>query len=230
MTRGGGRRRSAGEAPARPAAPATGPPAVVRRRRPEGEDLDVDMTDESRRPSEIMRALGIRQAGEPVLSEPTVPFRLPRESEDVARIIARLLDKATLVAAAHRFELGLGLAAPQLGVARSAAVVLPSAGSSVVLVNPRVIDGSDGCVSDYECCASFLDVRGLVPRPTFVVVEHLGMDGRRRRTTFHSGLARLVAHEIDHLNGVLYDARMRLGSRPVPIGQEPHRLADRPGC
>jgi peptide deformylase len=50
-----------------------------------------------------------------------------------------------------------------------------------------------------------------------VHVEHQDLEGQRRTTTFEKGLARLVAHEVDHLNGVLYRQRMRPGVEPIPV-------------
>lgn len=173
--------------------------------------------DEGRRPSEIMRALGIRQVGEPVLSEPAERFELPREAEDAQRIVAELIDRATLVSGVHRFEHGMGLSAPQLGVPRAAAVVIPPEDAPIVLLNPTVVDLSVETVDGYEGCLSFFDVRGLVPRPRAVDVEHFGRLGERRLTRFRFGMARLVLHEIDHLNGVLYESRMRLGARTISV-------------
>jgi hypothetical protein len=45
------------------------------------------------------------------------------------------------------------------------------------------------------------------------------LDGRRRITVFERGTARLVAHEIYHLNGVLYTDRMQQGRQPIPVGE-----------
>ena len=57
-------------------------------------------------------------------------------------------------------------------------------------------------------CLSFFDVRGVVNRPLTLHVEHQDVDGQRRITIFDRGAARLVAHEIDHLHGLLYTNRM----------------------
>ena len=65
----------------------------------------------------------------------------------------------------------------------------------------------------------FFDVRGLVPRPLTLHVEHADIDGTRRITVFEHGLARLVAHEVDHLHGHLYVDRMRPGVTPIPVEQ-----------
>jgi peptide deformylase len=71
----------------------------------------------------------------------------------------------------------------------------------------------------YEGCLSFFDVRGLVPRPLVLHVEHQDIDGQRRITIFDRGTARLVAHEVDHLNGVLYTDRMTSGRAPIPVSE-----------
>src|SRR5919108_253141 len=61
----------------------------------------------------------------------------------------------------------------------------------------------------FEGCLSFFDVRGKVTRSLRVEVRHSDLNGDLRHTTFEQGDARLVAHEIDHLNGILYKDRMR---------------------
>jgi peptide deformylase len=52
-------------------------------------------------------------------------------------------------------------------------------------------------------------VRGRVPRPLTIHIEHQDVDGRRRIRIFEKGLARLAAHEIDHLHSVLYASVQR---------------------
>jgi peptide deformylase len=69
----------------------------------------------------------------------------------------------------------------------------------------------------YEGCLSFFDVRGRVPRPVAMHVDHRDIDGQRRITIFDRGIARLVAHEVNHLDGVLYRERMRPGVEPIPV-------------
>ncbi|MCA6091020.1 peptide deformylase [Streptomyces sp. SCA3-4] len=61
----------------------------------------------------------------------------------------------------------------------------------------------------FEGCLSFFDVRGMVPRPLTNTVVTTEPDGTEVTTVYERGLARLVAHEIDHLDGLLYTARMR---------------------
>ena len=70
-----------------------------------------------------------------------------------------------------------------------------------MLLNPRVVDASAETDEQYEGCLSFFDVRGLVPRPLRIDVEHARLGRHPRITSFEHGMARLVAHEIDHLRG-----------------------------
>lgn len=68
----------------------------------------------------------------------------------------------------------------------------------------------------YEGCLSFFDVRGKVPRSHVIHVEHTTIDGTQKITIFERGVARLVAHEVDHLHGRLYTDLMREGSPRFP--------------
>jgi peptide deformylase len=98
-------------------------------------------------------------------------------------------------------------------------VVLTSDGDSITLLNPRIIDQTTDTDDQYEGCLSFFDVRGMVPRPLEIEVEHQTVDGETRITTFGQGTARLVAHEVDHLCGLLYLVRMRPGIEPISVSQ-----------
>ncbi|MFI7588780.1 peptide deformylase [Spongisporangium articulatum] len=170
-------------------------------------------------PSEQMAALGIVQDGDPILAEQSTDFDLPRESEDARRVIAQLRSSMDRVAAVHEFKKGMGIAAPQIGIGRSAAIVQTPEGDHIVLINPRVIDESRTTDKQYEGCLSFFDVRGLVPRPTSIEVQHQDFDGSMHITTFDAGTARLVMHEIDHLGGQLYRERMDDGDAPIPVSE-----------
>ncbi len=170
-------------------------------------------------PSEIMQSIGITQRGDPVLGQVARPFDLPGEAEDARRVIAELNSAATRVAQAHVFGKGMGIAAPQIGVSRAAAIVREPTGETVTLLNPRIIEESPQADEQYEGCLSFFDVRGMVPRPLAIHVEHQTIDGERHITIFEKGLARLVAHEIDHLFGKLYTTRMRSEAALIPVSE-----------
>jgi len=111
------------------------------------------------------------------------------------------------------------LAAPQIGIDRAVAIGRTPDGEIITLLNPRIIDESVDTDEQYEGCLSFFDVRGSVPRPLAIHVEHQDIDGRRHITAFERGVARLLAHEIDHLEGKLYTDRMLPGVEPVPVSE-----------
>jgi peptide deformylase len=170
-------------------------------------------------PTEKMRELGIAQEGDPILAEVARPFDLPAEADDARRVVSQLVSTLERVGQVHNFAKGMGLAAPQVGIGRAAAVIRTSEGETITLLNPRICDESAEASDQYEGCLSFFDVRGMVPRPRAIEVEHQDIDGTTRITTFERGMARLVCHEVDHLYGQLYRSRMRAGVEPIPVSQ-----------
>jgi len=101
---------------------------------------------------------------------------------------------------------GVGIAAPQVGVLRNIIAVDPSAGEQadklIVMINPKITSLSDDKLSDEEGCLSFPGMRLHIIRSTQINVEYSDVNGE----TFSwepTGLnARIVQHEIDHLNGL----------------------------
>jgi peptide deformylase len=166
-----------------------------------------------------MKAAGVVQRGNRVLEEVAAPFRLSEQEEEAGELIDRLLTAMQRVREHHVFGKGMGLAAPQIGVSRAAAIVQPPGDEAepIILLNPRVIDESEESDEKYEGCLSFFDVRGLVRRPLRLEVEHTTMAGEPLISVFTEGLARLVAHEVDHLNGRLYLDRMHPGTKPISV-------------
>ena len=174
------------------------------------------------RPSERMRGAGIVQRGAPMLARAARRFDLPEQATLANDIVARLLDALHLVGELHAFSKGMGLAATQLGIGWAATVIKAPVGQDlgggpIVLLNPRVVGESVDRDEQYEGCLSFFDVRGLVSRPLLIEVEHEDPSGTRTVTTFTKGMARLVAHEVDHLGGLLYTDRMPPQGRLVPV-------------
>jgi peptide deformylase len=174
---------------------------------------------ETMTPSQRMSTIGIIQVGDPTLTTEARRFDLPVEAEDARRVVAQLVSTMARVSQAHNFSKGMGLAAPQMGISRAAAVIHTPEGGTITLLNPRIIDQSAETDEQYEGCLSFFDVRGMVPRPLQIEVEHQTADGERRITKFDRGTARLVAHEVDHLYGVLYRTRMRAGIEPISVSE-----------
>ncbi|MFE9679195.1 peptide deformylase [Streptomyces sp. NPDC006259] len=172
-------------------------------------------------PSERMRDLGVVQCGAPILNEPARALELPAEREASEDAVDRLFAAMEQISQIHPFAKGMGIAAPQIGIGRAAAVVRPPTpdAPAIVLLNPRIIARGPESDEQYEGCLSFFDVRGLVPRPLTVTVEATVLDGSTVTAVYERGLARLIQHEIDHLDGLLYTSRMRPGVAPLPVAE-----------
>jgi peptide deformylase len=171
------------------------------------------------RASARMRGIGIVQRGSDLLRQRARHFHLPREDDQARDAVLGLLGTLHRLDALHDFSKGAGLAAPQIGLSVAAAVIRPPdrAAEPVVLLNPRVVGASGDTDEQYEGCLSFFDHRGLVLRPLRVEVEHARFDGTRVITSFELAMARLVSHEIDHLEGTLYVDRMAAAATLVPV-------------
>lgn len=109
---------------------------------------------------------------------------------------------------------GVGLAAPQ--VHESLRVFVSALGAdeedangALVLINPEICQADGPEVEDWEGCLSIPDLRGLVPRSDAITVRALGRDGRPIELRATGFGARVIQHETDHLDGVLYLDRMR---------------------
>ncbi|WP_082127002.1 peptide deformylase [Allosalinactinospora lopnorensis] len=171
--------------------------------------------------SDRMAAAGIIQEGDPVLTRTAARFRLPEETDAAREVVDQLHRTIQRVRDHHEFGKGMGLAAPQVGTDRAAAVVVPPDPDAqpLVLLSPRIIDASAETDEQYEGCLSFFDVRGLVPRPRRIEVERMTLDGTPAITVFSDALARLVAHEVDHLHGTVYTRHMREDVVPIPVAE-----------
>jgi len=174
--------------------------------------------------SRQMTGIGIVQRGNDLLRQRARHLHLPREESTAQSTVTSLLSTLDRIEHLHDFTKGVGLAAPQIGIPVAAAVVRPPERGTepIVLLNPRVIGESIDNDEQYEGCLSFFDYRGLVRRPLRIDVEHARFDGTRVVTTFHRAMARLVGHEIDHLDGHLYVDRMAAGATLVPV-EDYHR-------
>ncbi|WP_028307412.1 peptide deformylase [Desulfitibacter alkalitolerans] len=98
--------------------------------------------------------------------------------------------------------LGVGLAAPQVGVSKR--VIIVDIGEGLIeLINPEIVN-SEGTKIDVEGCLSIPGVRGNVPRGEKIVVAGLNRHGERVEIEAKGLLARAFQHEIDHLDGTLF--------------------------
>jgi peptide deformylase len=136
--------------------------------------------------------------GDPKLQKVCEPVTFfGKELEALARNMAETMYAAP----------GVGLAAPQVGVLKRLIVVDVTvgekAGNLITLVNPEIIN-AEGDQYEEEGCLSIPNFTGRVHRPVRVVVSGKDLQGQERIVEGEGLLSRVLAHEIDHLNGILF--------------------------
>ena len=107
---------------------------------------------------------------------------------------------------------GAGLAAPQVGVPMRVLVADVSQAAEeearLALVNPMIVEAGRGQARESEGCLSIPGVHEIVARPDRVVVEGYDPEGRPVRVEADGLLSRVLQHEVDHLDGVLFFDRI----------------------
>ncbi|WP_411373333.1 peptide deformylase [Arthrobacter sp. MPF02] len=161
----------------------------------------------------------IVQAGHPALRQRAAAY----EGQLGAGQLDRLIEVMRQVM--HEAP-GVGLAAPQLGIPLQLAVVEdqydvdPEAAALrnrsplefMAIVNPRYSPQGPGLASFYEGCLSVNGLQAVVARPETVLLEFETPDGAAVQREFSGWQARIMQHETDHLNGILYLDRAQLRS------------------
>jgi len=165
--------------------------------------------------------LKICQAGHPALRRRARDLT-PEEirGDEIQRLIASMVETM-------RDAPGVGLAAPQVGVSVRLAVIedrseyltamTPEQAAERqripvplhVIINPELIIDDDETAEFFEGCLSVGGLTALTPRALRVRVKFLDARGQQREIHAQGWYARILQHEIDHLNGVLYVDRMK---------------------
>ena len=161
----------------------------------------------------------IVQAGHPALRQRAAAFDGQLSVDELERLI-------TLMRQVMHEAPGVGLAAPQLGIPLQLAVmedqydVDPEAAALrrrspldfLAVLNPRYTPLGPGVASFYEGCLSLNGLQAVVARHENVLLEFQSPDGAAMQREFSGWQARIVQHETDHLQGVLYVDRAQLRS------------------
>jgi peptide deformylase len=132
--------------------------------------------------------------------------------------ITEIDDELRVVVGAMRRVLfeqhGVGLAAPQVGVARRIMLVCPTGvpGDDTVVINPEIVSASGSEVGE-EGCLSFPGIYGQVPRARTIRVRYSDLDLRPREMELSGFVARIFLHEMDHLDGEVFIDKMLPASR-----------------
>jgi peptide deformylase len=148
----------------------------------------------------------IRLLGDPVLRDRAEPIA---EIDDEVRELARDLED-TLAQAD-----GVGLAAPQIGVRRRILIAAPPPDNegdpppaSRFYVNPEVVQSFGAPAAAEEGCLSIPGIFEVVKRPPRVRIRAIDLEGREIDEILEGIPARILQHEIDHLDGVLFIDRI----------------------
>ncbi len=142
-----------------------------------------------------------------IIGHPT----LVRKAAPIERVDPEIVSLAQDMVETVHAAPGIGLAAPQVGVSKRLIVVDLSVGENkndlIVLANPEIIM-KEGEVTCEEGCLSVPDIREKVSRPYRVIVRGIDLEGKTIEVDAEDLLARVLCHEIDHLDGILFVERL----------------------
>ncbi len=132
--------------------------------------------------------------------------RLRKVSKQVKHINQHILDLLDDMSETLYNARGVGLAAPQVGALRRV-VVIDVGDGLMELINPEMIS-EEGQQRTEEGCLSLPDIDGMVVRPAKVRVRAMDRNGDMQEYEGEGLLAKAFAHEIDHLDGILFTDKM----------------------
>jgi len=156
-----------------------------------------------------MSILKVARMGHPVLR---AKARAVERGQILTPTVQKLIDDMIETMVEYH---GVGLAAPQVHEGVRIFVASLDAGDDdaghepVALINPEVSAVGREVVEDWEGCLSIPDIRGRVPRAREVKVRAFDRQGERIEIQAHDYAARVIQHETDHLDGILFFDRMR---------------------
>lgn len=128
--------------------------------------------------------------------------------DDLKRLIRDM--KETMSTPNKHNQTGVGLAAPQIGVLKQVCIVTLNAYSTTkkpivtAFINPHILSHSDVLCTLEEGCLSLPHQFAKVKRPRSIVIEYQNENGKTLKKSFTGWDARILQHEIDHLNGILF--------------------------
>ncbi len=156
--------------------------------------------------------LQMKLCGDLVLREKCDPV------DDITPEILNIMDEMVKM---MREQSGVGLAAPQVGVTKRFLVMMePDSNKVFKMINPKITSYSEEVVVMEEGCLSVLGPDGLpvyanVTRPATVAVEWMDINGKNCAAEMSGIMARIVQHETDHLDGILFIDRLPSAKREM---------------
>jgi len=156
-----------------------------------------------------MSILKVARMGHPVLRAKARPLE---KAEIRSAVVQQLIDDMLETMAEYH---GVGLAAPQVHESvRLFVAALDTGdddeeeGEAIAIINPEITIAGPDVVEDWEGCLSIPDIRGRVPRAREIKVRGFDRAGARLELNAHDFPARVIQHETDHLDGILFFDRM----------------------
>ncbi|MBQ6900169.1 MAG: peptide deformylase [Firmicutes bacterium] len=128
---------------------------------------------------------------------------LRKKCREVTEVNDRIRQTMEDMLETMRDSMGVGIAAPQVGIMRRMFIAEPEPGRVYYMINPVMLEQS-GSQIDNEGCLSVPGMMGEVERPDYIKIEALDLDGNKQVYEFHDFDARVMCHEYDHLDGILY--------------------------
>jgi len=140
--------------------------------------------------------------------------RVREITDDVQKLIGEMTNAALDWEASRPHEISAALAAVQLDIMEKIVIVRSDFDDKetrefTALINPEIVKYEGHIVSDYEGCLSVKDVYGMVPRHSKIRVKALDLAGNEVRFKAEGFLARVIQHEIDHTNGIVFIDHLR---------------------
>ena len=139
----------------------------------------------------------IYKLGEEVLRKKAVPVEPGEINDEMRALFDEMFE--TMTAAD-----GVGLAAPQIGISKRFFVMISDDNVRRVFVNPQIIATSNDLCDYEEGCLSLPGVSETIKRPSKVTVQALNERGKPFTLEASELLARIIQHENDHLDGIVY--------------------------
>jgi peptide deformylase len=164
-------------------------------------DEDLDREQQARRQMALAQIRQFPDTALRMAARPVETF-----DDDLRRLVERMM---LLMRDAH----GVGLAATQVGILQRLFVFQPGDDETVALVNPEIVERSDEVAGDDEGCLSLQGITVPVERHVAVTVVGRNELGDEVRYELRDLPARVVQHELDHLDGVLIIDRTKPEAR-----------------
>lgn len=104
---------------------------------------------------------------------------------------------------AHANMKAVGIAAPQVGILKKIIVIKLQNSDPMVFINPKIVESS-GEQTGPEGCLSIPGYSGMVVRPERITLKYMDTNMNEKEINADGFLARVICHEVDHLDGILY--------------------------